>query len=1236
MYLEKSKEKDNVSLTNPLIKTSQKSIFKPIIASSLALFLGSSFVYANCSGNNGAPVLCVGNLENEVITNKLTWKDDSGMYAPQLQGDTINLAFKFRYFGDMISDASVNGNETVFYANTRSVVIKSNGVGIKTSSLRVYFDELNDKKFTLDLSNTNNSNPSFQGDLEIKGEGFYNVFDAKLKNGMKGNIFLNSSSMVTFDLMQAESKIEGHITSDIKGGNLTIKNGMLVGNIGGQVLSIPGTKDLTIVFDGTKMQGDIQTGSGDLNGNDFQRKEITFMNLANNSEFALTGSIISYGSGYGLSLDRNKGNHVTFEKGSMKGHIQTYRDRAQRVGYNEVIFKDDGAKLEGNIEALGGSIKGSMSATNKVVFEQSGTVIGQILAKSDSLKDLIYSSSFQGKNEVFFNGSNNKIENVDPEKTEKRAAILAQSSINEVIFNNRHANNTIVGEIIAEDSSVTINRIKATNIITFNGGTNTITGNIFARKSNGSVGDFIHENIITFNGGNSIINGYITTDNSSEVNKEEVRYGGRNILNLKNATLTIKNNVEGKDLDPIIALNKGSNIINFEGDEVILTLQRTNNINDGLIYTRDVSSVITVNFNAKSSILNGGITSGNGVIAINLNGDRTRIEKALSTSSYGTLNLSFSNNAVLSIGDKLISETTSNFKGTVNINLASDGIVDGIIDGNIDLKGETRVYFDNNSALNLIGGNATKTISNLTTVGDGVINISGQARWQEDFVSKDSFQTLEIGNLSSNKPVKFIVSVNPNASSVKSDRIIIEGNGVNNSDIHYLGVLGNPDELIGKDLYTQGSRDNIVLATVANISEITLQTTDSINGFSLVTYDFDTETTGRDAQSGSGYTTYFLGSAKSNGASLANQLASASALSANYDLYLANLNSLNKRMGELRNNANSQGVWIRVFNGMQTSKFALETKSIYTTIQAGYDYAFGSNGANNYLGFAFSYANSITDTKSINDRANNGLDMTRGIKRINSNAMEFAIYNAYVQDGASRGSGWKNGFYSDSILKFSRITSKLDLLGQTETYDTDNFAVTFSQEFGYRFLFGSFKEIFVEPQVEVASGYLNQSDLKQKLGQATLDGVQNSIFTVRTRVGSSFGYDFKNFTQDKGFNSKIYLGTYFVNDYISGGDVSLTDKYNAKVSLSPLSTTSRFVLNVGTNFSIKDNHRIYFDFERSFGGKIITDYQVNLGYRYSFGASKYTPYNGVSTTEIKQVESIKEMAPTKGFYLQVF
>ena len=335
----------------------------------------------------------------------------------------------------------------------------------------------------------------------------------------------------------------------------------------------------------------------------------------------------------------------------------------------------------------------------------------------------------------------------------------------------------------------------------------------------------------------------------------------------------------------------------------------------------------------------------------------------------------------------------------------------------------------------------------------------------------------------------------------------------------------------------------------------------------------------------------------------ANQNASISAMGSNYQLFLANLNSLNKRMGELRDNPKGQGVWARVFTGLQTSKLALQTNSFYTTIQGGYDHAFGFNGANNYLGFAISYINSI------NSSAKN-LDIDASYKGINtsiSNGVELAIYNAYVQDGASSATGWKNGLYTDSIIKFSLMYNSLTLLNQNNEYSIDNFAFSISQEVGYRFILGQSNEWYIDPQAELTFGYFDQSNFKQIISNTnTINALQDSIITLRSRIGSSFGYKFDKFTEGSNFKAQAYLGTYFVGDYIAGGSIDVVQTLNNSTAtnfISPLSSTARFTMNLGTNIAIKDDHRIYFDFERSFGGSIITQYQFNLGYRYSFGES---------------------------------
>ncbi|MCE3047832.1 autotransporter outer membrane beta-barrel domain-containing protein, partial [Helicobacter kayseriensis] len=342
------------------------------------------------------------------------------------------------------------------------------------------------------------------------------------------------------------------------------------------------------------------------------------------------------------------------------------------------------------------------------------------------------------------------------------------------------------------------------------------------------------------------------------------------------------------------------------------------------------------------------------------------------------------------------------------------------------------------------------------------------------------------------------------------------------------------------------------------------------------------------------YTTYFVDKMTSKGAGVADQQASAQAMGLNYELFLANFNSLNKRMGELRNNDHSQGAWGRIFNGMLESNFALKSKTIYTTIQAGYDYAFGFEGANNYLGLALSYANAIVDPENMTD-----LYGQSGVEKATQHGIELAVYNSYVQD---------EGWFNDTIAKFSFITSSINMIGQSSTYNSNNWGAVLSNEFGYRFKLGETKEWYIDPQVELGFGYFNQSNLKQVLGQASLTGIQKEILTLRTRAGATWGYDFKNFTEGKKIKASLYLGTYYSYDYIAGGEIDLETNLKVKSqTFRMLNSTGRFELNVGTNIQLQDNIRVYADFERSFGGDIVTEYQVNLGVRYSFGEGTYTP-----------------------------
>ncbi len=105
------------------------------------------------------------------------------------------------------------------------------------------------------------------------------------------------------------------------------------------------------------------------------------------------------------------------------------------------------------------------------------------------------------------------------------------------------------------------------------------------------------------------------------------------------------------------------------------------------------------------------------------------------------------------------------------------------------------------------------------------------------------------------------------------------------------------------------------------------------------------------------YTTYFL-AGLSPSFDPATQRASASVLNLNYDFFTANFNSLNKRMGELRDNPYTQGGWGRIFFGSLNSTQGLNVSSDYLTLQAGYDYSFAYKNAKSYLGLALAYSHS--------------------------------------------------------------------------------------------------------------------------------------------------------------------------------------------------------------------------------------------------------------------------------------
>lgn len=389
-----------------------------------------------------------------------------------------------------------------------------------------------------------------------------------------------------------------------------------------------------------------------------------------------------------------------------------------------------------------------------------------------------------------------------------------------------------------------------------------------------------------------------------------------------------------------------------------------------------------------------------------------------------------------------------------------------------------------------------------------------------------------------------------------------------------------PLSLVGQDL----SSKNLVIFSAQNGGgNLELVSKEAKTGFATYTVEIIKE-----SASGGNPTTWKLG-----GTSNAKVASGASDFSnvilpLNYTNWNSNINSLNKRMGELRDNPYNQGVWARVFTGEQTNSQAkAQINMSYLTLQGGYDYGIALDDARNYIGLALSYGMSSAQSEKFYDSFNTAYEYDA-----KSSNIEVGLYNSYVQN---------SGLYTDSIFKFSYITSNFDGINASSANTTvSNYAMSFGQEVGYRLKFGEKQDWYFDPQAEIVFGYFSQTDFDQTFEQQVLNSSLNAMFLARARVGADLAYSLKTTKDTYDFRA----GLSYVYDYVNNGNAQfsiLNSSIATLVENGVITSDQRLVLNVGTNMQINDEVRLYVDFETSFLGEIQTKYQVNAGVRYSFG-----------------------------------
>ena len=273
--------------------------------------------------------------------------------------------------------------------------------------------------------------------------------------------------------------------------------------------------------------------------------------------------------------------------------------------------------------------------------------------------------------------------------------------------------------------------------------------------------------------------------------------------------------------------------------------------------------------------------------------------------------------------------------------------------------------------------------------------------------------------------------------------------------------------------------------------------------------------------------------------------------------------TLQKRMGELRDSEGAIGAWARVY-GSEQEYGAQSVTAKNTTVQVGADYDIGSGFK---LGGAFSY----TDGSSTFDMGES-----------DANMYGVALYGTWLAD---------SGLYVDVIGKYSRLEN--EFTSGTMKGEFDNNAMSLAVETGWHYALNELG--FVEPSVGVTYGRIMGDDFVAHNGVKV---EQDDYDSLIGRLGVRSGF---YFPEKKG---NIYARVAVLHDFM--GDMEATA---SKANDAGVRQTSRLKeelgdtwveYGIGANFNLSKNAYTFVDLEKTSGSDVKENWKWTVGARIAF------------------------------------
>lgn len=283
-----------------------------------------------------------------------------------------------------------------------------------------------------------------------------------------------------------------------------------------------------------------------------------------------------------------------------------------------------------------------------------------------------------------------------------------------------------------------------------------------------------------------------------------------------------------------------------------------------------------------------------------------------------------------------------------------------------------------------------------------------------------------------------------------------------------------------------------------------------------------------------------------------------------YALYRLDIDSLRKRMGDLRfrNLKDISGLWARDFHGAYDGR-GVDSK--YNGFQLGYDYA-----ANDKSVYGFFAERNISNPKySYGSSKDHGLSG--------------GLYGTWLGD---------SGVYTDVVAKWGRDDTELHSWGgypDSANYRTWNESL--SVEFGKTFTGDN--GLFFEPEAQMVFGHLGSKDYTTSRGKTVSMGSYDSAIG---RLGILLGKRVTNRENPYDY----YLKFSVLHEFGGERNFHLAAPDGETMDYSEDYRDTWYEAGFGGTWHINGNTSIYADAERSFGGDWHKKWQWNVGVNWQF------------------------------------